>query len=90
MTRRAVGHLIRRELAHFRIDQRQQLIGGLRIAMLDLPKNARHIAQRGTITKFRGAATENKILRLRLLPVRFVRFIKLQARFAILLFLLAL
>ncbi len=45
VTRRTVGHFIRRELAQFRIDQRQQLIGGLRIAVLDGLKNAGHVAQ---------------------------------------------
>jgi hypothetical protein len=48
VTRRAVGHFIRRELAQFRIDQRQQLIGGLRVAVLDGLKNAGHVAQSST------------------------------------------
>jgi hypothetical protein len=41
----AVGHLIRRELAQLRINQRQQLIGGLGVAVLDGLKNAGHVAQ---------------------------------------------
>ena len=45
VARRALGHFIRRQLAQFRIDQRQQLIGGLRVAALDGLKNAGHVAQ---------------------------------------------
>ena len=38
MTRRAVRHFIRRELTQFRIDQRQQFIGGLRVTVLNRRK----------------------------------------------------
>jgi hypothetical protein len=45
VTRRAMGHFIRRQFAQFRIDERQQFIGGFRIAVLDFPENARHVTQ---------------------------------------------
>jgi len=39
-----VGHLQRRELAQLLIDQRQQFIGGMGVALLDAIEDAGHIA----------------------------------------------
>src|ERR1022692_1595251 len=52
VTRRAVRHLIRRELAQFSINQRQQLIGGLRVAALDGIKYAGNVADGRKDTRF--------------------------------------
>ena len=45
VTGRIMGHFVSGELAQFRIDQRQELIGGFRIAVLDGLKNAGHVTQ---------------------------------------------
>jgi hypothetical protein len=45
VTRCVLGHLIGGEFAQFRIDQWQQFIGGLWVAMLDGFKNAGYVAQ---------------------------------------------
>jgi hypothetical protein len=41
LTRRLLGELLGRQLAQFVIDQRQQLLAGVRIALLDGGQDAR-------------------------------------------------
>ena len=55
---RFIRHARRRQLAQFAIDQRQQFIGGLRVAVFDGLKNAGDVAQPATITRFSGIAPE--------------------------------
>jgi hypothetical protein len=43
LSRLLLGHLLRRELAQLVVDQRQQLLGGLGIALLNCAQNLRNI-----------------------------------------------
>ena len=56
---RFIGHFRRRELAQLLIDQRQQSIGGLGIAVLNGLQNAGNVAQSATITRFSKVAPDN-------------------------------
>ena len=56
---RFIRHARSRQLAQFAIDQRQQFIGGLGIALLDGLENAGDVAQSATITRSSGRAPEN-------------------------------
>jgi hypothetical protein len=56
---RFIGHARGRELAQLAIDQRQQFIGGLGIAVLDGLQNAGNVAQSATIIRFFGIAPED-------------------------------
>ena len=56
---RFIRHARRRQFAQFAIDQRQQFIGGLGIAVFDGFKNAGNVAQPATITLFYKVAPEN-------------------------------
>ena len=58
MTRRSARHFICGKLAQIRIDQRQQVIGGPRFATLNILKNAGHVAQQGTITRYSDLAPD--------------------------------
>ena len=40
------GHLLRRQLAQFVINQRQELLGGVRVALLDGGKDASNVGHR--------------------------------------------
>ena len=57
---RFVGHARRSELAQFAIDQRQQFIGGLGIAVFDGFQNAGDVAQPLTINRFSCIAPEKR------------------------------
>jgi hypothetical protein len=53
------GHFRRRQFAQFAIDQRQQFIGGLWVAVLDGLKNARYVANDGNYTRLLKMARTN-------------------------------
>src|ERR1039457_302079 len=56
---RFIGHARCREFAQFAINQREQFIGGLWVAVLDGFQNAGDVAQSATITRCPGVAPEN-------------------------------
>jgi hypothetical protein len=63
MARSFFGHFVRRELPEFFVDQRQQLIGGIGIALFDTLQDLRNVAHFPRVAERPDATTRNVSLR---------------------------